>query len=410
MLESIGSTLPLTSTYFTSLNLVDCRLLERFERAGIKNLTDLSLYSPLELSLKFRLSFSQSEEILTKLFSTLSIRAKTAFDLLIETTSSYIPTKLPTLNQYLNGGLRRGSLVELCGSWGRYTKCFHSLFPLILGSGKTQFCLHLTAQCCLMGLRSIYIDSEHTFSSMRLLSMIGGFDSQREQLLELVRTETVFDSESLLNVLTMIENELEEYVQNKTIDQLPVLLIIDSIAAPLRMTMMNYSRENILLLVTDCVKRLARKYNLLILGNINTSVGFSYQCIFVRLIVVTNQVTTKRRSNVLSEKTNEKSSSCTKKDLGNDFYMSIALGKAWSYSVNVRLAISYRGDKRRELIIGKSIESPGYTIAFQILTDGIEEIDHEKNQHTQRKSFNHQAVPRLIQADEMQLIGKQLRP
>lgn len=117
---------------------------------------------------------------------------------------------------------------------------------------------------------------------------------------------------------------------------------------------------------------------------------------------MTNQVTTKRRSNVLSEKTNEHH--------GNDFYMSVALGKAWSYSVNVRLAISYRGDQRRELIIGKSIESPGYTIAFQILTDGIEEINHEQNPHTQRKSVNHQAIPRLIQADEMQLIGKQLRP
>lgn len=118
-----------------------------------------------------------------------------------------------------------------------------------------------------MGLHSIYIDSEHTFSSMRLLNMIGGFDSQREQLLELVRTETIFDSESLLNILKSIENEFEEQIQNNANDQLPVLLIIDSIAAPLRMSMMNYTRENILLLLTDCLKRLARKYNLLILGN-----------------------------------------------------------------------------------------------------------------------------------------------
>ena len=132
-----------------------------------------------------------------------------------------------------------------------------------------------------MGLRSIYIDSEHTFSPMRLLNMIGGFDSQREQLLELVRTETVFDSESLLNTLTMIENELEEYVQNNTVDQLPILLIIDSIAAPLRMTMTNYNRENILLLFTDCAKRLARKYNLLILGKTKPILFFLRECIFV---------------------------------------------------------------------------------------------------------------------------------
>jgi hypothetical protein len=115
-----------------------------------------------------------------------------------------------------------------------------------------------------MGLRSIYIDSEHTFSSIRLLNMIGGFDSKQEHLLELVRTETVFDSDSLMNILTSIENELEEELN----DQYPVLLIIDSIAAPLRMSTTAYTRENILLLFTDCAKRLATRYNLLVLGNI----------------------------------------------------------------------------------------------------------------------------------------------
>jgi RecA/RadA recombinase len=260
----------------------------------------------------------------------------------------------------------------------------------MIGSGKTQFCLHLTAQCCLMGLRSIYIDTEHTFSSIRLLNMIGGFDSKQEHLLELVRTETVFDCESLMNILTLIENELEEELNDDINNQYPVLLIIDSIAAPLRMSTMGYSRENILLLFTDCAKRLATRYNLLVL--------------------VTNQVTTKRRSNVLHENNNENLPLNTNKNTGNDFYMSVALGKAWSYSVNVRLAISYQGDTRRQLIVGKSIESPGYTIAFQILTDGLEEIEDHINLNTQRKSIEKQPIPQLIQADEMHLIGKQLRP
>lgn len=231
-----------------------------------------------------------------------------------------------------------------------------------------------------MGLRSIYIDTEHTFSSIRLLNMIDSFNSEQEHLLELVRTEIVFDCESLMNILTMIENELEEDFKTNTNEQSPVLLIIDSIAAPLRMSTMGYSRENILLLFTDCVKRLATKYNLLVL--------------------VTNQVTTKRRSNVLNDRINN----------GNDFYMSVALGKAWSYSVNVRLAISYHGDKRRQLIVGKSIESPAYTISFQILTNGLEEIDDQININTQRKISEKRKIPKLIQADEMQLIGKQLRP
>jgi len=191
-----------------------------------------------------------------------------------------------------------------------------------------------------------------------------------KNILELVRTETIFDSDSLINILTLIENELEEEFKDNSIDQHPVLLIIDSIAAPLRMSTTSYTRENILLLFTDYAKRFATRYNLLVL--------------------VTNQVTTKRRSNILSEKNNENIPLTTNKNLGNDFYMSVALGKAWSYSVNVRLAISYQGDKRRQLIIGKSIESPGYTIGFQILTDGLEEIDDHLNLNTQKKYFEKQ--------------------
>lgn len=113
------SSLSLTSSYFSSLNIIEKNLLERFERSGIKNLIDLSVYTSLELSIKFRLSINYAEEILEKLFSTLSIQSKNVYDMLIETSTCYIPTKLPTLNQYLNGGLRRGSLIELCGSWGR---------------------------------------------------------------------------------------------------------------------------------------------------------------------------------------------------------------------------------------------------------------------------------------------------
>lgn len=111
--------LPLTAPNIVSLNLVDPQLLERFERAGIKTLIDLTLYTSLELSLKFRLSVNQAENILERLFSCLQIKSQTAFEILCDISSAYIPTKLPSLNRYLNGGLRRGSLVELCGSWGK---------------------------------------------------------------------------------------------------------------------------------------------------------------------------------------------------------------------------------------------------------------------------------------------------
>lgn len=93
--------------------------------------------------------------------------------------------------------------------------------------------------------------------------------------------------------------------------------------------------------------------------------------------------------------------------------MSVALGKAWSYSVNVRLAISYQGDKQRQLIVGKSIESPGYSIPFRIFTHGLEEINEHlctNNKSNEKKLSKKHLMPQLIQADEMHLIGKQLRP
>ena len=113
---------------------------------------------------------------------------------------------------------------------------------------------------------------------------------------------------------------------------------------------------------------------------------------------------------VLTDKHDDNSAMNSSRKFGNDFYTSVALGKAWSYSVNVRLAISYQGDTRRQLIVGKSIESPAYTIIFRILTNGLEEVDENANLSTQRKSVDRQSVPRLIQADEMHLVGKQLRP
>jgi hypothetical protein len=120
-------------------------------------------------------------------------------------------------------------------------------------------------------------------------------------------------------------------------------------------------------------------------------------------------VTTKRRSNVLSEKNDDNFSSVSNNKNANEFYMSVALGKAWSHSVNVRLAISYQGDTRRQLIVGKSIESPGHTVSFRILTSGLEEIIENSDRNRRRHSDKSHA-PQLIQADEMHLIGKQLRP
>ena len=120
-----------------------------------------------------------------------------------------------------------------------------------------------------MGYRSIYIDTEHTFSSYRLLDMIGQRTEKAADLLELVQIQIIYDPDSLMNFLTEIEKQMQEEEVERNGDGKephPVLLIVDSIAAPLRMSSSGYSRERTLLLFTDCAKRLATRYNLLVLG------------------------------------------------------------------------------------------------------------------------------------------------
>jgi len=92
--------------------------------------------------------------------------------------------------------------------------------------------------------------------------MIGDRAEKAEELLELVQIQIIHDPESLMNFL----NEIEKQMQEEEEKEHPILLIVDSIAAPLRMSTASYSRDRTLLLFTDFVKRLATRYNLLVLG------------------------------------------------------------------------------------------------------------------------------------------------
>jgi hypothetical protein len=47
-----------------------------------------------------------------------------------------------------------------------------------------------------------------------------------------------------------------------------------------------------------------------------------------------------------------------------------------------------------------------YDVEVVVHVHGLEEIDDQENVNTQRKTFNKQAIPKLIQADEMHLVGK----
>ncbi|CAF0896013.1 unnamed protein product [Didymodactylos carnosus] len=405
---------------FDDLN-IDSSLIKRFEHSNIRTIYDLYCYSPFELSLKFHLPLDTMNDLLEKIYVQFYIQPTTAYDLLIQTQNQNIPTNISTLDNCLKGGLRRKSLTELCGSWG---------------SGKTPFSLYLCSQCSLAFKHTIYIDTERAFSAKRLLEIIISCSEQNhnkkllnydkkyyEKYLEYVRYECVSDMTQLMKLLNTIEQELQEKNDHDII-----LIIVDSIAAPLRASTPYYKRNQLLLEFTDLVKRLAENSNL--------------------VMFVTNQITTKRRSGVLIENdtsatpqpktvkqtSNENSEIVFSQSLlisdiqqklceddenmdNNEYYMGIALGKAWTYSVNLRLAISYDDAYNREqrrLIIGKSIDCPGYSIPFQITNRGIEEGETvvlnelKQEQHLHQNKKIKLLTPQLIVADNMQLVGKRI--
>ncbi|CAF3884326.1 unnamed protein product, partial [Didymodactylos carnosus] len=117
-------------------------------------------------------------------------------------------------------------------------------------------------QCSLAFKHTIYIDTERAFSAKRLLEIIISCSEQNhnkkllnydkkyyEKYLEYVRYECVSDMTQLMKLLNTIEQELQEKNDHDII-----LIIVDSIAAPLRASTPYYKRHQLLLEFTDLVK------------------------------------------------------------------------------------------------------------------------------------------------------------
>lgn len=215
------------------------------------------------------------------------------------TENRTIPTALSKLDHHLRGGIRIGSVTEFVGC---------------AGVGKTQLAMQLCVLAASQGQGSVFIDTEKKLSLNRLreiaskrsaspglakLNAPGGFsydepsqdenvpvhgecgDNSRvqgdkrhrfrscEQVLTNVTLHSPATTEELLSIVNSIEEEIlmrNEEASTRSDDRYPVrLLVLDSIAAPVRRDFGSGSAPQRAAAVIQCaqvLKRLAHELNL----------------------------------------------------------------------------------------------------------------------------------------------------
>ncbi|KAL5464125.1 hypothetical protein EMCRGX_G033092 [Ephydatia muelleri] len=240
-----------------------------------------------------------------------------------------LPTSLHNLDKILRGGLLAGTLTEISGP------------P---GCGKTQFCLMLTVIATLplelggLGTRVIYIDTEATFSSERLLEMAKArypaHFASVDRLSQLAAGVHVFSDMTWENLARRLES-LEVLLAEQSFG----LIVVDSVASPIRKefetqsTQGRFHRAAELSLQASMLKRLAEDYLI--------------------PVVVTNQITTQ----VLCDQ-NEPQSDCDWMPEGgegaSEGVVTSALGNTWSHCVSTRMVLQFREGGRRMITVTKS--------------------------------------------------------
>lgn len=118
------------------------------------------------------------------------------------------------LDNILDGGLETGNLIEICG---------------LSGSGKTQLVntIALNAASEPHQIGTIYLDSKHDFSGIRLYNILtarNGSKTKCGQVMELIKAARIVDVAELIRALRDLLRNIEKFNNFK-------ILIVDSMPA-----------------------------------------------------------------------------------------------------------------------------------------------------------------------------------
>eukprot|EP00118_Oscarella_pearsei_P016478 m.157852 g.157852 ORF g.157852 m.157852 type:complete len:383 (+) comp38715_c1_seq14:94-1242(+) len=253
----------------------------------------------------------------------------------------FLPTSLAPLDAALGGGLPVSSLTEIVGP---------------SGSGKTQFCTMLAMIAALPrhlgGLDGgvVYIDTEAAFSAERLTEMVKASRPEcgdNPALLEAIfnRIHVYFEpsTESL--------NKRIESLQEVIIEKAARLIIIDSIASPVR-------REQSRVAATATAAN-GRKSRLDVLAHQAAMLKDLAEA-FQIPVILTNQITTK-----LDGEQGGGGSG------GSTGAVTAALGPVWPHFPTTRLLVHFSDETVRQIVIAKSPVAPCLAFDYTIESQGI---------------------------------------
>mgnify|MGYP000636769504 CR=1 FL=1 len=225
---------------------------KRLRSAGVRDLRDLAVTPPVELSERVRgLSRETLEKLASRARVHLGLRALTAKELFEkEKKTSLLTTGCSTLDELFMGGLEPG-ITELVGPYG---------------SGKTQICLQLCITVQLpeekggLSGKAFYIDTEGTFSAARVAEIAERFGMNVEKALESIYVQRAFTSSHQMEAVNLAGKFVEENGVK--------LLVVDSLTAHFRSEFAGreYLAERQFLLNRHIhqLLRLVNKYNLVV--------------------------------------------------------------------------------------------------------------------------------------------------
>jgi len=295
-------------------------------------------------------------------------------------TPGKIPTGLPTLDTYLQGGIPIGSICELVGR---------------AGVGKTHLAQQITVLAAKSGGGAVFIDAEKKLSLLRLreiafersLSDQNYAGQQKhahelvQEMLENVTIHPLLTTRELLDIFDQLENEIinrnseavaykqRGHTSNASIRRLPVrLIVIDSIAAPIKRDFdMMGSSSNTAARRASAIFQIAKRLKQL---------AYDHQL----AVVVVNQV----GSGSISSKNNVQRNNTL--DIGDGAFTA-SLGTAWQYCVSTRIVLEHEDDPHRlqqeqhsggssvrMATLAKSITSKRASLPFELTKQGLCEV------------------------------------
>ncbi|KAI9487793.1 MAG: DNA repair protein RAD51-like protein 3-like protein [Benjaminiella poitrasii] len=273
-------------------------LRKKLEDAGYQSLEEIKKESVYDLTQELQLTKEEVKSLIK--ISDKETKLKRTFGELLTAEKEYsISTSSKSFDKLLGDGVPPFKITEVCGE---------------SGSGKSQICMQLAVNVQLpkeeggANGECIYIDTESSFESSRIVSMASKYDV--EKILKGIHLFRVHDHAELMALIRQLPDILKEYPNTR-------LIVIDSIAYHFRLNTLDSRTRSIIL---DYIAQ-----SLIEVAHINTLA-----------VIVSNHVTTD----------------------GMDMTWTPSLGSSWGYWCAKRLFVS----RKREFRYGylyKSVENAG---------------------------------------------------